>query len=186
MFLHCSPFPKTAIVGVVTVHYRQNSEERRSEVHHLSTQWKEVCNTEYLKLVVYLLVSRERLQSWLALLELNKSLEIKVTNTLLQHSGFCKDVTFVAFCSKMFRVYNFNGIKIHHFRKVFFLLSVVLLGFDSSPRGTFEEVRLVLCVNSGASGHSRYLWQETSIASFRSSSPVLTWVHHLKVFFNCT
>lgn len=174
-------------MGVVTVHYRQDSEEQRSKLHHLSTRWKEVCNTEHLKLVVYLLVSRHKhLQSWLAFLELNKSLEIKVTNSLIQYSGFCKDVTFVAFCSKMLCVCNFDGIKISHFRKVFFLLSVLLLGFGSSPRSTFKEVRLVLWVNNGASGYSQYLWQETSIAplgpALLCSREFLT----LKVFFNCT
>lgn len=53
---HSTPFPETVIVGVVVVHSRQDSEEQRLGLH--CTEWKEVRNTEHLKVVVSSLVSR--------------------------------------------------------------------------------------------------------------------------------
>lgn len=69
----------------------------------------------------------------------------------MQYSGFCDRVTFGAFspnvCSKNLLVFSFHYIKISlQESKGFFSLSVVLLGFGSSPRSPLKEFRLELCL----------------------------------------
>lgn len=60
--LHSTPFPETIVVAVVVVHSRQDSEEQRLGLD--CTEWKEVHNTEHLKVGVSSLVSRyQQLQS---------------------------------------------------------------------------------------------------------------------------